>query len=431
MIDSIISKITSYSKDASGWVDGVYRERVEEIEYSNEIECIVENLENSSIIVFNKGYELRSRVWTETEETGFGVYDYIESNGIELELENKNYIVDVVFNLENQMDSTISIRANRLKKIEGMDGSVRNLASFKIAVTKNKLELQMYKESKSTSKLDSVEQSIVINQIRIRKEEVLEQEEDDKIRIYLLSDSTVQTYDDSWAPQSGWGQKLIDCFKLSTDIDGNRVAPILQEKKNYITHKLDIYNKAIGGRSLKSFWNEGRLDEVLLSIEPNDYIFIQFGHNDDTKVRPNRYINTEQYYGYLNDYVDAILQRDGIPVLISPVARRNCDDLGEFKISFNNYREAMIRVSEERNIVFLDLGRESTKILQGIGVEESKKLYMWVEAGAYPESNHKNGVTDNTHLCQAGASLFAGAVSKLIKEYSKDSRLDTIKNQLI
>src|SRR5690625_5568843 len=86
-----------------------------------------------------------------------------------------------------------------------------------------------------------------------------------------------------------------------------------------------IYNHAIEGRNTKTLYKEGRLYIILRDIQPKDYVFIQFGHNDSTKSRPERYVTVEQYKEYLETYVTGIRQRDGIPVLITPVGRRDLD----------------------------------------------------------------------------------------------------------
>lgn len=76
-------------------------------------------------------------------------------------------------------------------------------------------------------------------------------------------------------------------------------------------------NRAIGGRSSKTFITEGRLDEILRSIVPGDYLLIQFGHNDATISRPDRYASPEDYKGYLKTYVLGTRERGATPILIT------------------------------------------------------------------------------------------------------------------
>ena len=76
--------------------------------------------------------------------------------------------------------------------------------------------------------------------------------------VYLAGDSTVMTYYSGSYPKQGWGGRL----------------------PGYFLPGVSFSNHAIGGRSSKSFYDEGRLSTILLSIKPGDYLFIQFGHND-------------------------------------------------------------------------------------------------------------------------------------------------------
>src|SRR5699024_1367473 len=106
----------------------------------------------------------------------------------------------------------------------------------------------------------------------------------------------------------------------------------------YFSLYVVIDNHAIGGRSSKTFYTEGRLDTILRDIQPKDYVFIQFGHNDSTKSRPERYVTVEQYKEYLETYVTGIRQRDGIPVLITSVGRRYFNsEASQLYVSFTEY----------------------------------------------------------------------------------------------
>ncbi len=86
-----------------------------------------------------------------------------------------------------------------------------------------------------------------------------------KIRIHIASDSTVATYGGRVLPMMGWGQLLYQYF----DFD-----------------QVEIWNRAICGRSSRSFVEEGRLERMAQDFRPGDYLLIQFGHNDATKQRP-------------------------------------------------------------------------------------------------------------------------------------------------
>ncbi|MGM0880303.1 MAG: rhamnogalacturonan acetylesterase [Bacillota bacterium] len=210
--------------------------------------------------------------------------------------------------------------------------------------------------------------------------------------VYLAGDSTVMTYSSRYYPQAGWGQKIA----------------------NYFTKDVIFTNKAIGGRSSKSFIKDGRLDNILTEIRPNDYLFIQFGHNDASSV-PERHTDPyTTFKQYLAMYVDGARQRQAQPVLITPVGRRNWDSAGLFKNDFPDYYEAMKQVAAEKSVPLLDLNARSIAFYNSVGIEESKSLFFWLEPGIYP--NWPNGVQDNTHFQEFGAEQIARLVSEGVRD---------------
>lgn len=250
-----------------------------------------------------------------------------------------------------------------------------------------------------------------------------------KTHIYLASDSTVQSYDEIYYPQTGWGQVIIDFLNHGDFIEVSQAKSCSYSlAKRYETKKVVIENRSIGGRSSRSFLEEGKFDELLQVLDKGDYLFVQFGHNDATIERPNRYVSVDDFPLYIQKYIDACSEKEATCVLVTPVARRNCDEnKGEFKISFAAYRDAMIKISAEQNIPLLDLGYHSYEYLKTLGVNKSKELYMWLEPNEYPDGAYKEGLKDNTHLSRKGALIYANILVELIRKYNKDSKLDSIK----
>lgn len=401
----------SYPNEAKGWVDEVYYERQEV-------------LSEDQIQIDNKEFiKIDSLVWTETEETGYGVYQYEETTAIQIPLCNANYDITVTLTNPTGTPYTACIKANDILKVEPTIINEEIALNFTACIINGYLTLKILPEYKATKKEDAIRSSVYIKEICVKKQEV--KEKGIKPTIFLASDSTVQTYDKSTLPQAGWGEVLVKHFMDKED------KCVQKNSKNYETKDLIIENRAIGGRSSKSFIKEGRLDNILKEIKPGDFVFVQFGHNDATKARPNRYVHSKDFEKYIQYYIDGVKQRNATCVLVTPVARRNCnEETGLFSISFNSYREVMKALSEEQNIPLLDLGKESTAYLNTIGAEESKKLFLWTKKGEYPDSNYANGVNDNTHLQYKGAYIFAGIVTDLIREYNKDEKLDVLKSLL-
>lgn len=217
---------------------------------------------------------------------------------------------------------------------------------------------------------------------------------EDNIQIYLAGDSTVQTYDRSETNQAGWGQFL----------------------ENYFTKQVQINNHAIGGRSSKTFITEGRLDRIIEVIQRNDYLLIQMGHNDSTKIRPERYTDPyEDYKNYIKQYIVQARSKSAKPILITPVGRLHYVQK-EFLADFGDYCNAMKEVAEEKEVPIIDLMKSSIDYFTKIGYDKAKELFMISING-----------TDSTHFTKQGANemakLVAQGVRKLPSELAKYVKL--------
>ncbi len=210
--------------------------------------------------------------------------------------------------------------------------------------------------------------------------------------VYLAGDSTVMTYYSGNYPQQGWGGRLPDMF----------------------TSGVIFNNRAVGGRSSKSFVDEGRLGAILGVIKPGDYLFIQFGHNDvysDVRLHTDPYTS---YKTYLAMYVDQARQYGAIPVLVTPMARRRYDSSGRFINDFVDRTAAMKQLATEKSVALIDLNAKSLAFYNGIGVAATTDVFLWLAAGQYPK--FPNGVADATHFQEYGAGQLARLVAQGIEE---------------
>lgn len=210
---------------------------------------------------------------------------------------------------------------------------------------------------------------------------ILNEEQNQKITIFICGDSTAATRDTSNGNQErGWGQLLQDHFD-----------------ENYVV----VDNRARGGRSSKSFITEGFWDKVKPSIKKGDYVIIQFGHNDnendDRHTEPGK-----TYDKYLTQYATETMKLGGIPIIMSPVARRNWKN-GNFVNEHVKYVQSCKNVASKLNISYIDAKAITAKIVKDMGENGSKKLYMISQ-----------GKNDNTHFCIYGATLVAKALAQAI-----------------
>ncbi|SDL82659.1 rhamnogalacturonan acetylesterase [Sediminibacillus halophilus] len=211
------------------------------------------------------------------------------------------------------------------------------------------------------------------------------------IRIFLAGDSTVSDYGKHRAPQAGWGQALPRFFETG----------------------VVVFNRAAGGKSSKSFITEGRLDEINRDLQPGDYLFIQFGHNDS---KPETERHTDPFTTYQNclkQYVTVARQNQAFPVLLTPVQRRYFSENGSLQETHGDYPAAMRELAHMESVPLIDLTKKTTVLLEKSGDIASRKLFMWFEPGE--EENYPNGVQDNTHFNEQGAEEIAGLVCRCLK----------------
>lgn len=429
----------TYREAAPGWVDGVYYPRKEQVKPCSAPQAVgggntgdirqEDGTEQPDSIQQTDGvWKLHSRVWQEIEETGYGVYYYEETTQIVTELSGKNYLVTV--RLVNPEDKPYSchIRVNGILKVSGVEvapGEKREV-TFTACMTDGQFALTL-----STGILEEIHGEVLEGDVYIGDIDIVpeqEKERREKPRLFLVSDSTVQSYEKYFYPQTGWGQMLCHFFR---GYETYREYPSehcdYPQGRTYELPGLVIENRSIGGRSARSFYDEGKLDQVLEVICPGDYMFVQFAHNDATAIRPNRYIAPEEFSFFLQRYVDACRRRNVQLVFVTPVTMRVLDEDGRNIICFAEYREQMMKLAEEQNIPLLDLSGRSTDYLNQIGSEESKHLYLWLEEGEYPDGAYAGGVSDKCHLQEYGAKVYADMVAQMIKEYGRDDRLDALK----
>ncbi|UJF35000.1 rhamnogalacturonan acetylesterase [Paenibacillus hexagrammi] len=210
--------------------------------------------------------------------------------------------------------------------------------------------------------------------------------------LYLAGDSTVTDQPADGYPYAGWGQMLPYYFKADAA----------------------VANYAVSGRSSKSFIHEGRLDVIASQIRKGDYLFIQFGHNDQKMDEERHTSPYTTYKEHLQKYIDAARIREAIPILITPVHRRFFDEDGSLRDTHGDYITAMKELAEEQQVILLDLAAKSKVLYEQLGAEESKSLFLWAWPGEFP--NFPRGAEDNTHFQELGAIQIAGLVVACIRE---------------
>ena len=212
--------------------------------------------------------------------------------------------------------------------------------------------------------------------------------------VHLMGDSTMAEKNlANGNPERGWGMMF----------------------QNFLDKDVTVVNYAQNGRSTKSFIDLGLWDKVYNAVQPGDYVFIQFGHNDAKQSDSTRYAAPwGAYQDNLRTFVDGVRQKGGNPVLLTPVARRWFKDGKLDKECHGDYPAAMKAVAEEKGVTLLDITTSSLNWLEALGDEASRPYFMNLEPGKWacaPE-----GKTDNTHTVAAGARKVTELVCDSIKD---------------
>ncbi|MCU6791427.1 GDSL-type esterase/lipase family protein [Paenibacillus sp. WQ 127069] len=218
------------------------------------------------------------------------------------------------------------------------------------------------------------------------------------VTVFLAGDSTVTDQEAEGYPYAGWGQMLPHCLNASAA----------------------VANHAKSGRSSKSFIDEGRLEAILQLIRPNDYLLIQFGHNDQKPDLERRTEPATTYKHFLKLYIDGARERGALPVLITAVHRRIFDENGLIINTHGEYLQAVKELGEAEEVPVIDLADKTRKLYEAYGAERSKRLFLWSVPGEFP--NHPSGAADNTHFQERGAI----EVAKLAAEGIRQAQLNPL-----
>ncbi|MGC5170365.1 pectinesterase family protein [Micromonospora sp. DT81.3] len=200
----------------------------------------------------------------------------------------------------------------------------------------------------------------------------------------IVSDSTASHYDQSRAPRTGWGQRLRRHTGMPTR------------------------NLAISGASSRSFIELGALDAALDTLEPGDLLLIGFGHNDSKPDERHSDVFTE-FESNLRRYLIGARARGGVPVLLTPIVRRHFVD-GRLRSTHGGYPERVRRLAAAEGVALIDLTRLTGSLVQELGPEESKRLFLWLEPRVWP--GFPDGEADDTHLSDEGADAVAALVAE-------------------
>lgn len=211
------------------------------------------------------------------------------------------------------------------------------------------------------------------------------------VTVYLIGDSTLSDKAVRAYPETGWGMPFVHFFDST----------------------VTVQNHARNGRSTRTFLEEGRWQPVVRHLEQGDYVFIQFGHNDEVPSK-EQYTTPKNFEANLAKFVTETRAAGATPVLLTPVARRHFDEAGRLEDTHQVYSGLVREVARARDAPLIDLDAKSRALLRALGPDDSKFLYNHLAPGQHP--NYPEGKTDDTHFNEYGARRIAELVLEGVEE---------------
>jgi len=213
--------------------------------------------------------------------------------------------------------------------------------------------------------------------------------------IFLCGNSTV--VDQDREPWASWGQMFT----------------------YWLTDEVAVSNYAESGLTASSFYAQNRLKKILSLAKPGDYVFIEFGHNDQKEHNAG----AGAYYNFahtLKTYVDQIREKGATPIFVTPTQRRRFEG-SKIMETHGQYPDAMRFVAKDLGVQLIELHDMTRTFFEAMGVEDSKHSLVHYPAGTFP--GQANKFEDNTHWNPFGAF----EISKMIVKGIKDLNLPLVK----
>ena len=235
----------------------------------------------------------------------------------------------------------------------------------------------------------------LITFLSCKKKEVVEKiAKINNITIYTIGDSTMANKPNpNENPERGWCQIL----------------------PNFFNDNVTVENHAVNGRSTRSFIYEKKWEKVYNKLKKGDYVFVQFGHNDQKENSPKRYTNPHTAYrNNLIQFVKQSREKGAKPILFTSIVRRNFNEDSTLVDTHGVYPLQVRLVAKEYNVPLIDLQYLTEKLEESYGFEGSKKLHLHYSPNEIPY--YPKGKEDNTHLSVLGATEVTKLAINSLKE---------------
>ena len=227
----------------------------------------------------------------------------------------------------------------------------------------------------------------------------------DKVLFKNVTDSASGSITQEEFLERGWGQLLPDFF----------------------TDKIIVKNLAQNGRSTRTFISEGWWEKIISEVQKGDYVIIQFGHNDSSVEKKDRYTSPDDYRLNLISFIDQVKAKGGNPILCTAVMRRKFDATGILIDTHGVYPDIVRQVAKDKKVLLIDLHKATASWLNKEGITDSKHFFHKFAPGVsklYPK-----GLDDNTHFNEKGARIVAGFFIEELKKQNVKPLTNLLKDE--
>lgn len=310
-----------------------------------------------------------------------------------VKLPEGNYQIEVVMG-SSEKQTNVTIKAES-----------RRLMTGQLLIQKGKPVTRIFNVNVRTPKIDETQNV----SLKDREKDILNW--DDKLTLEFLGDVSIQSI--KITPKDNLTVVYLAGDSTVTDQDVEPWASWGQFITNYFDDTVVVANYAVSGSALSSFKGGNRLKKILSLIKKGDYLFVEFGHNDE-KIKGEGNGAWGSYSTLLAEFVQSAKDKGAIPVLITPTQRRAFNENGTLKETHGDFPAAMRAVAQKNNIALIDVTKMTTELYETWGDEPSRKAFVQYPANTFP--GQVKVLEDNTHFNSFGANEIALCVLKGIRE---------------
>lgn len=336
------------------------------------------------------GFDINSASNTTINSNTFST---VKPTYFSVKLPEGNYQIEVVMG-SSEKPTNVTIKAES-----------RRLMLDQLSIQKGKPVTKFFNVNVRTPKIDDTQNV----SLKDREKDILNW--DDKLTLEFLGDVSIQSI--KITPKDNLTVVYLAGDSTVTDQDVEPWASWGQFITNYFDSTVVVANYAVSGSALSSFKGGNRLKKILSLIKKGDYLFVEFGHNDE-KIKGEENGAWGSYSTLLAEFVQSAKDKGAIPVLVTPTQRRAFNENGTLKETHGDFPAAMRTVAQKNNIALIDVTKMTTELYETWGDEPSRKAFVQYPANTFP--GQVKILEDNTHFNSFGANEIALCVLKGIRE---------------